>query len=77
MIFEIVRAVAGLHRGIRPLRGTESAGALLFGPALAAVLRVLSQGYTAGRVVSVAAGCGCDHSEAAVGTVAAAALGST
>ena len=77
MIFEIVRAVAGLHRGIRPLRGTESAGALVFGPALAAVLRVLSQGYTAGRVVSVAAGCGCDHSEAVVEAMAAAALGST
>ena len=51
------------------LAGTESAGALLFGRALAAVLRVLSQGYTAGRVVSVAAGCGCDHSEVAVGAV--------
>ena len=50
---------------------------LLCGPALAAVLRVLSQGYTAGRVVSVAAGCGCDHSEAVVGAMAAAALDST
>src|SRR5215472_12141883 len=34
------------------------------------MLRVLSQGYTAGRVVSVAAGCGCDHSDAAVGAMA-------
>ena len=59
------------------MRGTGSAGALLLGPALAAVLRVLSQGYTAGRVVSVAAGCGCDHSDAAVGAMAVAALGST
>jgi hypothetical protein len=77
MIFEIVRAVAGLRRRDPALAGTESAGAQLFGPALAAVLRVLSQGYTTGRVVSVAAGCGCDHSETAVGAVAAAALGST
>ena len=35
------------------------------GLALAAMLRVLSQGYTAGRVVSVAAGCACHYDDAA------------
>jgi len=44
VIFEIVRAVAGAASRDPALAGTESPGALLFGRALAAVLRVLSQG---------------------------------
>src|SRR5215472_12906405 len=72
VILGIVRTVAVLHRGIRPFAGTESTGARWSGRALAVMPRVLSQGYTAGRVVSVAAGCGCDHSEVAVGAMVAA-----